>query len=176
MKMLLIFLILQLRSKVLSYDLFQGVYVATTGSMAPPPPPLALGEAASTTSPGAQGHVAAGGYSMQQAPHSLPLLLCNTCQFSTQCSKVIKHHVNRHRGIYPYYCPYCGKGVHATSNLRKHLRRWHGVVPPGQRCLHCREDVGGESVLEYIRHVTECPASREEAGNEVKLTGEKEED
>ena len=59
----------------------------------------------------------------------------------------LKVHEDIHLGIYPYKCPYCGKGFSSQTNLRGHLVRHTGVreVPPLQPRVH------------ILTHVAETP-------------------
>ena len=48
----------------------------------------------------------------------------------------LQYHMNKHRGIYPYYCPYCQKGFMATSNVKYHMTEH--VATQDFVCKECR--------------------------------------
>ena len=79
---------------------------------------------------------------------------CQECGHTTRSSVGMYYHQNQHRGIYPYYCPYCNKGHTGTSHLRGHLRTNHRIQEP-LRCAYCSVIVA--KIVDYVKHVRACP-------------------
>ena len=61
--------------------------------------------------------------------------------------------MDQHRGIYPYYCPYCNKGMLGQKDVKMHLKRWH-VNEAAFLCLYCRLDC--QRLPDLKRHLEEC--------------------
>lgn len=57
---------------------------------------------------------------------------CSVCNKSCRTARGLLLHEGLHRGIYPYTCPYCGRGFSGNSNLRGHL-----VVHTGVKEFNC---------------------------------------
>ena len=66
-----------------------------------------------------------------------PPYQCSRCNESLTTLQGYRYHVQRHSGVYPYYCPYCGKGVSCTKDMKTHLKARHTGVS-GFSCLACR--------------------------------------
>ena len=84
--------------------------------------------------------------------------ICKECGHTTKSQVGMYYHQNKHKGIYPYYCPYCDKGQTGTTNLGSHLKSKHNIEKPF-RCMFC--PTVEAKVTEYIRHVHGCPHRRE---------------
>ena len=93
----------------------------------------------------------AGGKEKKQLYH------CNMCNHTTKSSTGMYYHKNQHRGVYPYYCPYCQKGHCATANLKSHLKNQHNILPSPLlfHCLYCRKGIT-DKLVDYVRHVNSC--------------------
>ena len=89
------------------------------------------------------------------SPQGPKLYHCKECGHTTKSSVGMYYHQNQHKGIYPYYCPYCKKGHSATANLKSHLKTQHGVGGQVLHCLHCRVAIT-EKLVDYVKHVNGC--------------------
>ena len=47
--------------------------------------------------------------------------------------------MNRHSGVYPYYCPYCTKGLNGTKDTKEHIRAHHTGLH-GYHCATCKQE------------------------------------
>ena len=77
------------------------------------------------------------------------------------CGKVIKtqlgfkRHLERHQGIYQYYCPYCRKGLSSTNDIKEHLHKQHtGIL--GYSCIKCRQEFQTVHVLKDHLDQNDC--------------------
>ena len=78
---------------------------------------------------------------------------CTECPATFRSYKSREVHINQHRGLYKYYCPYCSKGHSASINLKLHIKRDHTGIP-GFICSWCRQDLGTCARLKS--HLEEC--------------------
>ena len=81
------------------------------------------------------------------------LYRCEECGHTTASHVGMYYHQNKHKGIYPYHCPYCNKGHSGTNHLRGHLKSTHNIIEPLQ-CMFCGMTV--EKIAEYVKHVRDC--------------------
>ena len=52
----------------------------------------------------------------------------------------LKRHMDRHCGVYQYYCPYCKKGISGTTDTKYHIKKYHtGLL--GFHCANCMQDL-----------------------------------
>ena len=63
--------------------------------------------------------------------------VCSECgaRFSTAANR--NRHERKHRGLYPYHCDHCGKGVASRCELHAHLASMHGVTRLKLACQLC---------------------------------------
>ena len=106
----------------------------------------------------------------QESTPSGEMYHCGVCGHTTRSSRGMKYHQDKHRGIYPYTCPYCNKGHLGTSNLRRHLNSVHNIRDP-LRCLYCTSIEA--KVTDYVKHVGSCTLRPVEAGDMPVNTGGK---
>ena len=98
---------------------------------------------------------------------------CEECGKVYQSAQGLKYHVNQHRGVYPYYCPYCTRGFLSHKDVKLHIRRQHlGFAE--LRCMYCQAGDFAK-VADLKQHLDGCPAARKameskEATDTVSLT------
>ena len=66
--------------------------------------------------------------------------------------------MKRHLGIYPYYCPYCKKGLSGTKDTKKHLKSNHTGLW-GYHCVKCVKEL--ETIHLLKDHLKECDPEEE---------------
>ena len=83
-------------------------------------------------------------------PPDGPPYKCSQCSESLTTLQGYRYHIQRHSGLYPYYCPYCNKGISCTKDMKTHLKAKHTGVR-GFTCMICRQE--WQSVHELTAHV-----------------------
>jgi transposase-like protein len=78
---------------------------------------------------------------------------CTFCRKSFSEKWYLKTHENTHRGIYPYNCPVCSKGLLTTQHLRLHLKK-HQAETGSYLCMKCNNQFQSSEALE--EHIIFC--------------------
>ena len=91
---------------------------------------------------------------------------CNQCAATFTSAVGLRYHVMRHSGAYPYYCPYCNKGVAGTKDLKTHLKANHNLGGrAGFVCIHCQFELASIHALKD--HLMRCGIPVVDIGGET---------
>ncbi len=84
-------------------------------------------------------------------PKTFKRLNCPTCHKSFTSDWGFRVHMNRHRGIFPYHCRFCQKGMLCKVNLVEHERQHTGER---LQCPHCdARFTTGRSLTYHVKRV-----------------------
>ena len=89
----------------------------------------------------------------RKTQHLEKVWICPECDapLTSECGK--KRHMEMHRGIYPYECPYCLLGIRSSSYMKVHLRVHAGRMI-GFSCASC--DHNAETFKAFKEHIATC--------------------
>lgn len=91
-------------------------------------------------------------FQILMSPMDMPYQ-CTQCSAKFRYKNNLLKHERKHVGIFQYYCPYCGKGMSATNNLKVHLKSHHTGIS-AYLCVYCQKDCG--TVHQLKQHLSEC--------------------
>ena len=108
-------------------------------------------------------------YPNQQNPNQIPnpipqyqrssvikSIKCQQCDATFATPSGLKFHMTKHGMDFQYHCPFCDKGLHATMQFKKHLKK-HGGNGKTFYCCLCGTPF--EKVKDFMLHVQDCKSS-----------------